>query len=86
MDVPTRKLISNVEALGALIRAARKSQGLTQQDFADVAGVGVRFLSELERGKTTAEIGLVLHVLQLAGFELIVERRNIGHVAEQSDE
>ena len=70
--------IDDVETLGGLIRDARKAQGLTQQEFADVAGVGVRFLSELERGKETAEVGLVLKVLATAGYDLIAEHRSHG--------
>lgn len=69
-------LITDVATLGNVLRQARKEQGLTQQDFADIVGVGVRFLSELERGKTTAEIGLVLEVLRDSGFELVLRRRD----------
>ena len=67
--------ITDVETLGKLIRQARKEQGLTQREFADAAGVGVRFLSELERGKKTAEVGLVLKVLTNAGFDMVLEHR-----------
>jgi HTH-type transcriptional regulator / antitoxin HipB len=73
-----RQVIDDVETLGRLIRDARKAQGLTQQEFADVAGVGVRFLSEVERGKETAEVGLVFKVLAMAGFDLHVEHRSHG--------
>lgn len=72
----SRESINNIEDLGRLIREARKVQGLTQQQFADVAGVGVRFLSELERGKESAEVGLVLQVLTTAGFDLYLEHRS----------
>ncbi|MBA2661143.1 MAG: helix-turn-helix transcriptional regulator [Bradymonadaceae bacterium] len=67
--------VADVATLGEALRQARKAQGLTQQDFADIVGVGVRFLSELERGKPTAEIGLVLQVLRDSGFELVLQRR-----------
>ena len=40
-----------------------------------MAGVGVRFLSELERGKPTLQIGLAIAVLQLFGLELYVRAR-----------
>ena len=69
--------IRDIAELGATIRRGRKAQGLTQQQFADIAGVGVRFLSEVERGKETAEVGLVLHVVELAGFELILRPKGI---------
>lgn len=73
-----RIVVENVEDLGAALRAARKEQGLTQQDFADISMVGVRFLSEVERGKETAEVGLVLKVLKLAGYDIVLERRTVG--------
>ncbi len=74
MKEPT--IVDDVASLGKLLRAARKEQGLTQQEFADIAGVGVRFLSDLERGKETAEVGLVLQVLHDAGYELLLQRRH----------
>lgn len=67
--------VTDVATIGELVRSARLAQGLTQREFADVAGVGVRFLSELERGKSTAEIGLVLQVLANAGYDLFARRR-----------
>jgi len=54
--------IESSEGLGALVRKARLSLGLTQADAAGLLGVGIRFLSELERGKPTLEIERVLRV------------------------
>ena len=53
--------------LGVLVRQARESLGQSQAVFASGAGVGRRFLSELESGKPTLEIGKVLAVCQAAG-------------------
>ena len=61
--------------LGAMIAARRKARKFTQQEFADLAGVGRRFLSELESGKSTAELGKVLQVLNALGLDLIVRMR-----------
>jgi len=63
------------QQLGALLRAYRKQRGLTQADAASLAGVGVRFLSELERGKATAELGLVLQVIHRYGLAVALQRR-----------
>lgn len=64
-----------VVTLGQHIRAARKKQGLTQAELAGLAGVGARFVSDVENGKPTAQLGLVLHLLNLVGVELVsVER------------
>jgi HTH-type transcriptional regulator/antitoxin HipB len=78
--------ISSVADIGQAIRRARKSQGLTQQDFADIVGVGVRFLSELENGKRTAEVGLVLDVLAAAGFELVLTGRGWSTPAPEASQ
>ena len=67
--------LSSPEHLGALIRDKRKAMGLTQQQFADLTGVGRRFVSELEAGKPTLEFGRVLKVCQSIGLDLIVAAR-----------
>ena len=61
--------------LGEVVRAARKDRKMSQANFADLAGVGRRFLSELEAGKPTLEIGKVLLVLTAAGIELVARDR-----------
>ena len=61
----------NVPALGQWARRARKAQGLTLRALADRAGLGIRFLSEFERGKETAELGKVLAALHTLGLRLV---------------
>jgi len=61
------------EELGRIIRAARREQGLRQDQLAGAAGVGVRFLSELERGKPTVRLAKVIAVLDTLGCTLRVE-------------
>ncbi len=60
--------ITDSAALGRMVRTARKGLGLTQPDLALTAGVGVRFIVELEKGKSTAQIGKVLLVLRTLGI------------------
>ncbi|MBN2497107.1 MAG: helix-turn-helix transcriptional regulator [Deltaproteobacteria bacterium] len=62
--------IENPEELGRLIRSRRKEARARQAKLAGLAGVGVRFLSELERGKPTAELGKTLKVLERLGLEV----------------
>lgn len=61
------------DELGRIIRAARRAQGLRQDQLAGAAGVGVRFLSELERGKATARVGKALAVLEALGCKVLIE-------------
>lgn len=69
------KTHKEVASLGQCVRLARKQQGLTQAELAGLAGVGARFVSDVENGKPTVQLGLVLHLLNLVGLELVsVER------------
>ncbi|WP_300998114.1 HipA domain-containing protein [Hyphomonas sp.] len=56
--------------IGITIRAARKAQGLRQDELAAAANVGVRFLIELEAGKETAQLGKTLAVLSALGIDV----------------
>ena len=67
--------IADMAVLGQLIRAHRKQQGVTQAQLSMFAGVSPKFISELENGKTTAEIGKTLRVLQYLGLDLKVTPR-----------
>ena len=49
--------IGSTKELGELIMHERKAQGLTQTQLAGLSGVGITFLSNLENGKQTAELG-----------------------------
>ena len=59
--------------IGRIVRAARRAQGLRQDQLAGAAGVGIRFLSELERGKPTVRLEKMLAVLDTLGCTLRVE-------------
>jgi HTH-type transcriptional regulator/antitoxin HipB len=61
--------------LGRLVRSVRERRKLSQQEFADLAGVGRRFLSELENGKPTLELGKVLKVAGAAGIAVFARER-----------
>ena len=61
--------------LGHLIRQARITKKLSQQQFADLAGVGRRFVSEAENGKATLEFGKVLQLAEAAGIDLFAKQR-----------
>lgn len=67
--------VGDVGQIGAAIRAKRRSIGMRQEELASLAGVGARFLSEVENGKPSAEIGRVLHVLRRLGLELSIRPR-----------
>jgi HTH-type transcriptional regulator / antitoxin HipB len=52
------------------LRARRRHLGLTQEDAADLAGVSVRFVHELEAGKGTVRLATLLRLLHALGLHL----------------
>ena len=68
-------LIKDVSGLGAAIRSQRKRLGLTQQELADACGCSIMYLSNLERGKETAELGSALRIVNLLGLDMTLSER-----------
>ena len=67
--------IRSVEELGEAIRTRRKELHYTQAFLAEFTGFSVSFISDVARGKATAEIGKTLQLLMILGLDLSVERR-----------
>jgi HTH-type transcriptional regulator/antitoxin HipB len=65
--------IESTEELGRALRAARRARQLRLEDVALAAGVGIRFVSELERGKATAQVGHTLRVMEALGVRMTVD-------------
>ncbi len=64
-----------MQNVGDYVRRRRKQTGLTQVELAKKAGVGLRFVRELERGKETLRCDTVNQVLALFGTRLAVEMK-----------
>ena len=56
--------------LSDFLKNKRKQLNLTQQQLAEKAGVGLRFIRDLEQGKTTLRMDKVNQVLKLFGQEV----------------
>ncbi|MEN9882890.1 MAG: hypothetical protein RLZZ420_107 [Bacteroidota bacterium] len=63
--------------LADFVKIKRKSVKLTQPELAEKAGVGLRFIRELEQGKETLRLDKVNQVLQLFGYEVGVVKSAI---------
>ncbi|CAN5889853.1 type II toxin-antitoxin system Y4mF family antitoxin [soil metagenome] len=61
--------------IGEQTRATRKRAGLDQVTAAGLAGVGPRFLGELERGKESVQLGRALQVLERLGLDVWIAPR-----------
>jgi y4mF family transcriptional regulator len=68
-------IVSTAKEFGAAIRARRKERGLTQAALAEFTGFSVSFLSDLENGKETAEIGKALYLANLLGLDVELRKR-----------
>ena len=77
------RAIRSVAELGVALRAERKALGLTQADLALAAGVGLRFVVELEAGKPTLQLMRVLRVIDALGGTL--ELGGLAGTGDQRD-
>ena len=68
MDERTNIGSEHARRLGALIRARREAMNLRLDDLASAAGVGRRFLHELETGKPSCQLGRALAVAAAVGL------------------
>ena len=67
--------ISNASDFGIVIRNRRKELKYTQAYLAEYTGFSVSFISDLERGKATAELGKAIYLMNLLGMDLTEEKR-----------
>jgi len=77
--------IHDLEQLGAALRDARRSLGLTQVDAAQLSGVSPRLWNETELGKRR-QLGLdtVLRMLNTMGIDVVLANRGGGlHAAHE---
>ena len=73
-------LIRNTRDLGTLLRERRRGSHLSQQALADAIGVSRHWVMDLERGKPTLEVGLVLRAITALG--LTTDLRDADRTAE----
>ena len=64
------KKLRTAADIGELVHAARRKQGISQEQLAGVAGTGVRLISDLENGKSTVQIEKVIKVIEALGLGL----------------
>ena len=56
--------------LSGFVKEKRKAVQLTQVELSEKAGVGLRFIREMEQGKETLRLDKVNQVLNLFGYEM----------------
>ena len=66
--IPDKVYYRFMNIIGTYIKAERKKAGLTQEEFAMRAGLGLRFVRELEQGKETVRLDKVNQALAMFGM------------------
>jgi len=69
--------INTPDELGRYILKERKNLKLTQKEISEFTDVGRKFVMELEKGKTTAQIGKIFEVLNGLGLDLHLVKRGV---------
>lgn len=67
--------ITDSKSLGHAIRERRRELKYTQAYLSEFTGLSVTFISDLERGKPTAEIEKTIRLVNVLGMDLMVEKR-----------
>ncbi|AIO27016.1 MULTISPECIES: helix-turn-helix domain-containing protein [Burkholderia] len=65
--------VGTIGALANLIRAARLQQGFTRDELANATGLSPKFISQVEAGKPTAQVGKILLLLGELGITLLAQ-------------
>lgn len=76
--------VQSVSQIGELIRKERKRQKILQQDLAELSGISLHFLSNLENGKPTVEFQKVMLVLRSLGITMKLSARSGKGVTSDS--
>ncbi|TDA42363.1 helix-turn-helix domain-containing protein [Burkholderia pyrrocinia] len=71
--MPETRSVNTIGALANLIRAVRLQQGFTRDELANATGLSPKFISQVEAGKPTAQIGKVLLLLGELGVCLFAQ-------------
>lgn len=62
--------IKSVQDLGLEVKRLRKKSLLNQQDVADLAGVSRKAISELESGKESMQMNILMKIISVMGISL----------------
>ncbi len=63
--------IRSAEEFGKILRQRRKELGYTQKYLSDFCGFSISFISDLENGKPTVELGKTLYLANLLGLDIV---------------
>lgn len=68
-------IITDAKTFGEALRRRRKQLNYTQAFVAEVSGFSISFISDLEQGKSTAELGRAIRLANLLGLDCVLTER-----------
>ncbi|MBQ6442445.1 MAG: helix-turn-helix transcriptional regulator [Lachnospiraceae bacterium] len=67
--------ITDTAGFGRMIKERRKELGYTQKYICEVSGISASFISDLENGKSTIELGRAIYLANLLGIDIELMKR-----------
>lgn len=67
--------IYDAESFGLALKQRRKEMDYTQREISDLTGFSISFISDLENGKSTAEIGKAIYLANVLGLDIDIKSR-----------
>ena len=71
-------IVTDAKSFGEALRKRRRALHYTQSYLSEFTGFSVSFISDLERGKTTAELGKAIYLANILGLDCILSARGNG--------
>ena len=68
-------IIKNAADFGKTLKKRRKELGYTQRYISEFTGFSISFISDLENGKSTAELGKAIYLANMLGLDIAVNAR-----------
>ena len=68
-------IINSTTMFGSMIKQKRKKLGYTQKYISEVSGISTSFISDLENGKVTTELGKAIYLANLLGIDIELRER-----------
>ena len=68
-------IINSAVDFGKSLKKRRKELGYTQRYISDFTGFSISYISDLENGKSTAELGKAIYLANMLGLDIVVNVR-----------
>ena len=68
-------VISDSKMFGEALKKRRKELGYTQRYISEFTGFSISFISDLENGKSTAELGKAIYLASMLGLDIVISAR-----------